>query len=282
MAPSTGRHNADESASDRARIDYLSGDLDYEIGAEIDPAERAELDELRVLLADRTLWSEPPAELEDSVVALIAAEAGSAGGTSAQPTDLDGTGTATGETAEGGPANPTGPLTSTAGTPAAPAGTLDLAAARHLKERRTGSRRFIRPAFLVAAAAAVVAVALSAVLLLRDTGSERRFDVALAATDLVPAASGNASMIQRGSGWEIHLDATGLPRLDNGRFYQGWLRNPEGVLVPIGTFNQGDDVTLWAGVSPANFPTMTITEEAADGDQGSSGQRVLVGTAVEQ
>jgi hypothetical protein len=60
------------------------------------------------------------------------------------------------------------------------------------------------------------------------------------------------------------------------------LRNPEGVLVPIGTFNQGDDVTLWAGVSPENFPTMTITEEAADGDQGSSGQRVLVGTAVEQ
>ena len=89
-------------------------------------------------------------------------------------------------------------------------------------------------------------------------------------------------MIQRGSGWEIHLDATGLPRLDNGRFYQGWLRNSAGVLVPIGTFNQGDDVTLWAGVSPANFPTMTITEEAADGDQGSSGQRVLVGTAVEQ
>jgi hypothetical protein len=128
----------------------------------------------------------------------------------------------------------------------------------------------------------VVAVALSAVLLLRDTGSERRFDVALAATDLLPSATGNASMIQRGSGWEIHLDATGLPRLDSGRFYQAWLRNPDGVLVPIGTFNEGADVTLWAGVSPANFPTMTITEEAADGDQGSSGQRVLVGTAVEQ
>jgi hypothetical protein len=214
------------------------------------------------------------------VVALIAAEAGSMGGTSALRTDLDGAATAGAETVVSGPPA-VGPLTSTTAT-TAPDGTVDLAAARHLKERRTGSRRFTRPAFLVAAAAAVVAVALSAVLLLRDTGSERRFDVALAATDLVPAASGNASMIQRGSGWEIHLDATGLPRLDNGRFYQGWLRNSAGVLVPIGTFNQGDDVTLWAGVSPANFPTMTITEEAADGDQGSSGQRVLVGTAVEQ
>ena len=90
MAPSTGRHDADESASDRARIDYLSGEIDFEIGAEIDPAERAELDELRALLADPTLWSEPPAELEDSVVALIAAEAGSMGGTSAMTTDLDG------------------------------------------------------------------------------------------------------------------------------------------------------------------------------------------------
>ena len=28
MAPSTGRHDADESASDRARIDYLAGDAD--------------------------------------------------------------------------------------------------------------------------------------------------------------------------------------------------------------------------------------------------------------
>ena len=54
------------------------------------------------------------------------------------------------------------------------------------------------------------------------------------------------------------------------------------MLVPIGTFNEGTDVTLWAGVSPQDFPTMTITQESADGDQDSSGQRVLVGTAVEK
>ena len=48
--------------------------------------------------------------------------------------------------------------------------------------------------------------------------------------------------------------------------------------MPIGTFNEGREVTLWAGVSPKLFPTLTITREQADGDQASSGEKVLVGT----
>ena len=51
-----------------------------------------------------------------------------------------------------------------------------------------------------------------------------------------------------------------------------------GVLVPIGTFNEGRNVTLWAGVSPKNFPTLTVTREQANGVQTSSGEKVLVGT----
>ena len=43
----------------------------------------------------------------------------------------------------------------------------------------------------------------------------------------------------RSSGWRIEFDATGLPRLEDGRYYQAWLRNTAGVLVPIGTFNEG-------------------------------------------
>ena len=50
--------------------------------------------------------------------------------------------------------------------------------------------------------------------------------------------------------------------------------------VPIGTFNEGEDVILWAGVSPVDFPTLTVTREQADGDQSSSGEKVLVGTIV--
>ena len=82
--------------------------------------------------------------------------------------------------------------------------------------------------------------------------------------------------------WDMTVFGHGRKRMDFTVIAQPWLRNAANVLVPIGTFNEGQNVTLWAGVSPANFPTMTITEEAADGDQGSSGQRVLVGTAVEQ
>ena len=93
----------------------------------------------------------------------------------------------------------------------------------------------------------------------------------------MPAASGEATLTKTTSGWRIELDATGLPRLDDGGFYAAWLRNPAGVLVPIGTFNEPQDVTLWAGVSPKEFSTITVTRERADNDQASSGERVLVG-----
>ena len=46
----------------------------------------------------------------------------------------------------------------------------------------------------------------------------------------------------------------------------------------IGTFDEGRRVTLWAGVSPKAFATLTVTREQADGNQASSGEKVLVGT----
>ena len=128
-----------------------------------------------------------------------------------------------------------------------------------------------------AAAAAVLAVAVGLSVLGSDTSGER-FHAALAPTDAVPGASGEATLTKTISGWRIELDATGLPRLDGGRFYQAWLRNADGVLVPIGTFNEGEDVTLWAGVSPKDFTALSVTREQADGEQASSGEKVLVGT----
>jgi Anti-sigma-K factor rskA, C-terminal len=108
--------------------------------------------------------------------------------------------------------------------------------------------------------------------------SGQRFEAALAPTGLAPAARGEATLTKTSSGWRIEVDATGLPRLNGGRFYEAWLRNTAGVLVPIGTFNEGRKVTLWAGVTPLRFTTLTVTREEADGNQGSSGQKVLVGT----
>ncbi len=127
------------------------------------------------------------------------------------------------------------------------------------------------------AAAAAVAVAIGLTAIRSGTPDERLY-AALAPTNLAPAATGEATLTKTASGWRIELDATGLPRLEGGRFYQAWLRNDTDVLVPIGSFNEGQDVTLWAGVSPKDFRTLSVTREEADGDQASSGERVLVGT----
>ena len=109
------------------------------------------------------------------------------------------------------------------------------------------------------------------------SGDSSDGSVELAATEVLPDASGSASLERTDSGWRIELDATGLPRRDGGRFYEAWLRNADGVLVSIGTFNEGADVVLWAGVQPSEFSTMTVTEEEANGDPASSGIRVLTG-----
>ena len=134
-----------------------------------------------------------------------------------------------------------------------------------------------RPVLIGAAATAVLAVAVGLAVFSSGTSRER-FHAALAATNLVPGARGEATLTKTSSGWRIELDATGLPRLAGGRFYEAWLRNTAGVLVPIGTFNESQKVTLWAGVSPKNFTTLTVTREQADGEQASSGAKVLVGT----
>jgi Anti-sigma-K factor rskA, C-terminal len=147
-------------------------------------------------------------------------------------------------------------------------------------ELRSGRRAAPGPFVLIgAAAAAVAAVAIASAVFGTSTSSDR-FYAALAPTELVPGASGEATLTKTSSGWRIELDATGLPRLDGGRFYQAWLRDPAGALVPVGTFNESRNVTLWAGVSPKDFSTLTVTREADDGDQASSGEKVLVGAAT--
>ena len=151
---------------------------------------------------------------------------------------------------------------------------------------RIVARRNVRPAQRpkravlagAAAAAAVAAVAIGLVVFNSST-SAQQFHAALGATPTLPGASGSATLTKTSSGWRIELAASGLPRLDRGRFYEAWLRNAAGVLVPIGTFNEGKNVTLWAGVSPEAFRTLTVTREQADGNQASSGRKVLVGTA---
>ena len=127
------------------------------------------------------------------------------------------------------------------------------------------------------AAAAVAAAAIVAVVVVGSGSHGTRFQAALGPTHLAPGASGEATLTRTSSGWRIHLDASGLPRLAGGGFYEAWLRNSAGVLVPIGTFNEGRNVMLWAGVPPTSFTVLTVTRERADGNQASSGEKVLAG-----
>jgi hypothetical protein len=141
----------------------------------------------------------------------------------------------------------------------------------------TWSRR--RVAWLGVAAAVVVALAVSVVAIVSGGGGARRdYTAQLSATGLVPGAHASADIARNGAGFRVTLDAHGLPKLHGGEYYQAWLKNAAGTLVPIGTFSSSDGrVTLWSGVSPARFPALSVTIEASDGDEGSSGRRVLTG-----
>ena len=144
-------------------------------------------------------------------------------------------------------------------------------------QRSAHTGRTPRRLALGGVAVAAVAAAAVAVVIVGSGSPGARYHAALAPTPLASGARGEASLTRTPSGWRIHLGATGLPRLEGDRFYEAWLRNSSGVLVPIGTFNDGRNVTLWAGVSPVSFTVLTVTREQADGNQASSGQKVLVG-----
>jgi hypothetical protein len=149
---------------------------------------------------------------------------------------------------------------------------------RRVEAERTAPRgRAPRRMAVVGVAAAGLVAAVAIGVAVNSGSSGTRFHAALGPTALAPGASGDATLTKTSSGWRIHLDAGGLPRLAGGRFYEAWLRSPAGVLVPIGTFNEGRSVTLWAGVPPTTFTVLTVTRERADGDQASSGEKVLVG-----
>jgi hypothetical protein len=223
--------------ADDDRIAYLSGD-----DVAVPDDARDDLDALRALLATPDLWVEPDSMLEDRIVAAIAME-------SAPPVD---------------------PVAASAGPVQAGNGRAAARANRRWSPKKT--------AWSAIAVAATVLAILGGIAVFGSRGPSREhFSMALAPTGLVPNARGQASLTKTTSGWRIELDATGLPRLDGGQFYEAWLKNDAGVLVPVGTFNEGTNVTLWAGVSPVDFPTFTITKEQADNNQASSGERVLVG-----
>jgi hypothetical protein len=227
--------------SDDDRIAYLAGEDVPSLSAD----EAAELDALRAELGAAAVWDEPPASLEDQVVRAVteaaAAETATAAGPAEQTTQHD-----------------------------APSRSWW----RGLRERLS-LRSGLALSLPVAAAAAVAIV-----LVVGSSGGPRelQFAMVVQGTPLAPGASGSATLTKKLSGWEIKLNATGLPRREGKEFYQAWLKNAAGVLVPVGTFNDARNVTLWSGVPVTKFRTLSVTQQVANGNPKSSGRRVLIGT----
>jgi hypothetical protein len=134
---------------------------------------------------------------------------------------------------------------------------------------------------ILGVAAAAIAVVVTLTLVTTSRSAPPQYAASLRATALAPGARASARIMPNGAGFHVTLDAHGLAPLPAGGYYQAWLTNAAGIGVPIGTFSSSDGrVTLWSGVSPASFPKLTVTIEAPDGNQASSGRVVLIGFAV--
>ncbi len=142
-------------------------------------------------------------------------------------------------------------------------------------------RTWFRPA-LIGAAAAIAFLFGGIIVLSALSGAEigtDAFSAELTSTGLVSDVGGNIDVTSFDSGLRIDLDAPELPRRDDGEFYAGWMRTADGDLLPVGTFHEGSNVTLWAGVELDRIELFMITLEEAvggnDSGQGSSDEVVL-------
>ena len=226
------------------RVAYLAG----EDGGSLPADELAALDALRTELGAAAIWDEPPDDLENQVVMAVARAAAEERGTE--------------------PSVSPSPSPSPAPSPS-------------LWSRLRARLPTSRPAFGLSLALPVAAVAAVAIVLVTSSSSTPpalQFAMVVEGTPLAPAAHGSAELTKTTSGWRINLSATGLPRREGTEFYEAWLKNAQGILVPVGTFNDARKVTLWSGVPVTKFRSLTVTQQVANGNPHSSGRKVLTGT----
>ena len=200
--------------------------------------ELAALDALRTELGAAATWDEPPGDLEDQVVMAVSRAAAQERGPERAPS---------------------------------PSRWSRLRA-------RLPMRRPVLALSLSLSVAAAAAVAIVLVTSSDTTTPALQFAMVVQGTSLAPAAHGSATLTKTTSGWRIQLSATGLPRRDGKKYYEAWLKNAAGILVPVGTFNDARKVTLWSGVPVTKFRSLTVTQQVANGDPRSSGRKVLTGT----
>lgn len=241
-----------------------------------DRPDQQEFPELSKLLADDAIWAEPSPDLEDRVLAAIAAEQQKADhrqtgwatseaesiGWTADQTDAGGDiGIGTGNIGTGGD-DQTEPV-------------VDLDERR---ARRGGGRRF----WPLAAAAAVLIIAASGMAgFLATRQDQPDYLVALAPTELAPGAGAVARINDRPNGAQLVVELEGLDPAPPGSFYEVWLvKEDPRTVISAGTFHmRGDDtgeIEFWSGVSPEFYPIITVTLES-EADPAAPGELVLRG-----
>ena len=139
-----------------------------------------------------------------------------------------------------------------------------------------------RYSWWIAAAMVIAVVGIVAVINPFDRGVEPATVFAVAGTDLAPAATGTAALIETPNGWAIRFEVTGLPPAPSGQFYQAWVHN--GVdSVSAGSFHmRGEEptpVSLWSGVDLHEYRTLNITLQTVGDGPASSGLAVMTGQA---
>jgi hypothetical protein len=157
----------------------------------------------------------------------------------------------------------------------------------HLCSRRATNARprrltvaWRRSTLALSAAATAAAIAVVIAHGLNSGGSlPQQFATVVSGTYLALGAHGSATPSKARAGWRIELNATGLSRLDNGRYYEAWLKNTKrdpGARPE--RFNDASNVTLWSGAPGTELRTLTVTRQEANGNPASSRWRVLAGT----
>jgi hypothetical protein len=188
-------------------------------------------------------WSDPPAQLRDAVMARVLA--------AAEPVP---------------------------GSPPAADEVTSLDARRSARAERAGRRP--RLVWTVPAAAAAAAVFAAGVLAADRYVADLRLGsetYEAAGTELAPGATADIAITETGSGFAIMLDPRGLPAAAEGSYYAAWLRDADGVTVPIGSFHgrEGGSIELWSGVDPADFEAITVTLQSVGTPVLPSGPAVL-------
>ena len=211
--------------------------------------------ELEALLAEDDLWTPVPEETQASIVAAVmdevgAAEAGAAEVSAAEEIEAHDE-----------------PASDSVVTPMV----RPQAAARTTPEQSRWA------SFALGAAAALLLVA-GIFGVARLGGSSPDLKVELAGTDLAPAASAIAEVTSTPNGTRIVIEVNDLPPAPPGTYYEAWLRKDTAIGVSAGTFHLrgggGTEIELWAGVTPDEFPLLTVTLQD-EAQPESSGQVVL-------